>query len=577
MNKILTIIILLLFIANPAYSQKKKKDKKSKSEIAEVDMSMILELIFKGERQELLENYVKAASYYQECINIDPQNSVCLYKLATVYNIRGNYNGSANLIKRAIEIDPENKWYYLLLSHDYIALGDLNNATLNFEKAIQLDPYKPEYQLELAELYAQQGKFKDAILLLDNFENLHGINPEINIRKQNFYVQNEQIDMAIKECNILINNFPEEPNYYGLLAELYLQNNEPENALKAFEDLLEMDPGNGLAHFSLANYYRQKGEIEKSNNEMLLAFESKNLEIETKLNVLIHYTDVLANDPSEWLYIKKLLDAFETADPGDARTYAMISDFYYSQGETEKARTYTYKSLELQKDKFQVWNQLIIMDSELQDWNAMVKDGNDALELFPSNPAFYYFLGIAYMQIEDYNNAIEILETGKMMIFKNENGLVDFQTLLGDVYNGAGLYEKSADNYDKVLKVQPDNVYVLNNYSYYLSLRKENLEKAKKMAKKAVDLEPDQYNYQDTYGWVLFQNSEYQEAAYWLEKAVDNGGSINGEILEHYGDALFMMGNIEKAVEIWKIAASVGDASELIEVKIEEQKIPDIN
>ena len=232
---------------------------------------------------------------------------------------------------------------------------------------------------------------------------------------------------------------------------------------------------------------------------------------------------------------------------------------------------------EIQKDKFQVWNQLIIMDSELQDWNAMVKDGNDALELFPSNPAFYYFLGIAYMQIEDYNNAIEILETGKMMIFKNENGLVDFQTLLGDVYNGAGLYEKSADNYDKVLKVQPDNVYVLNNYSYYLSLRKENLEKAKKMAKKAVDLEPDQYNYQDTYGWVLFQNSEYQEAAYWLEKAVDNGGSINGEILEHYGDALFMMGNIEKAVEIWKIAASVGDASELIEVKIEEQKIPDIN
>ncbi|RLD26455.1 MAG: hypothetical protein DRI54_02825 [Bacteroidetes bacterium] len=577
MNKILTIIVLLLFVAGPAYSQKKKKSKKDKTEVVEVDQNRVMHLIFEGERQELLENYVKAASYYQECINIDPENSVCLYKLATVYNIRGNYSGSVNLMKRAIEIDSGNKWYYLLLSHDYIALGDLNNATLTFEKAIELDPYKPEYQLELAELYAQQGNFKEAIILLDNFEELHGVNPEINIRKQNFYVQDDQIDKAIEECIILINNYPDEPNYYGLLAELYLQNNDKANAFKAFEDLLEMDPENGLAHFSLANYYRQNGEIEKSNSEMLLAFESKNLEIETKLNVLIHYTEVLANDPSEWPYVIQLLDALEASHPNDAKTYAMISDFYYSQGETEKARTNTYKSLELQKDKFQVWNQLIIMDSELQDWNAMVKDGNDALELFPSNPAFYYFLGIAYMQIKDYDNAIEILETGKMMIFKNENGLVDFQTLLGDVYNSAGQYDKSAENYDKVLKVQPDNAYVLNNYSYYLSLRKDNLEKAKKMAKKAVELEPDQYNYQDTYGWVLFQNSEYQEAAYWLEKAVDNGGSVNGEVLEHYGDALFMMGNIDKAVEIWKIAASVGDASEWIEVKIKEQKIPDIN
>lgn len=577
MNKIITVLILLIFVASPTYSQKKKKNKKGKAEVVEVDRNRVIHLIFEGEREELLENYVKAASYYQECINIDPENSVCLYKLATVYNIRGNYSGSVNLIKRAIVIDPGNKWYYLLLSHDYIALGDLNNATLTFEKAIEFDPYKPEYQLELAELYAQQGKFKEAIVLLNNFESLHGINPEINIRKQNFYVQDGQIDKAIEECIILINNFPEEPNYYGLLAELYLQNNDKPNAFKAFEDLLEIDPENGLAHFSLSNYYRQNGDIENANKEMLLAFESKNLEIGTKLNVLIHYTEVLANDPSEWPYVMKLLDALEASNPNDARTYAMISDFYYNQGETEKARTYTYRSLELQKDKFQVWNQLIIMDSELQDWNAMVKDGNDALELFPSNPAFYYFLGIAYMQIEDYDNAIEILETGKMMIFKNENGLVDFQTLLGDVYNSAGQYDKSAENYDKVLKAQPDNAYVLNNYSYYLSLRKENLEKAKKMAKKAVDLEPDQYNYQDTYGWVLYQNSEYQEAAHWLEKAVDNGGSINGEILEHYGDALFMMGNTEKAVEIWKMAAKVGDASEWIEAKIKEQKIPDIN
>jgi tetratricopeptide (TPR) repeat protein len=568
---------LLLFIASPAFSQKKKKKKKGKTEVVEVDKNRVIKLVFDGERQELLDNPVKAASYYQECINIDPENSVCLFKLASVYHLSGNYNGSENLIKRAIEIDPTNKWYFLLLSRNYVALGDLNNATLAFKKAIELDPYKSDYQIELAGLYAQQGKYKEAIDLLNEFEEKHGMIPDLNIRKQNLYLLNGQTNKAIEECLILVNAYPEEQNYYGLLAELYFQNNQPENALLAFNDLLKINPDNGLAHYSLAKYYRNNGELEKADKELLLAMQSSDFEIESKLDILNSYSDELHDDPSLWPYVKQLLDALESANPNDAKAFATLSDFNYKLGELEKARDYIYKSLELEKDKFQVWNQLIIIDSELQDWEAMVEDGKAALELFPSNPAFYYFLGIAYTQNKDYEDAIEILETGKMMIFKNEGGLVDFQTLLADVYNNTGQYDKSDDYYEKVLKIQPDNVYVLNNYSYYLSLRKEHLEKAKKMAKKAVELAPGQYNYQDTYGWVLFQNEDYDEAVIWLEKAVNNGGSVNGEILEHYGDALFMSGKKEKALEIWKMAKSVGDASDLIGFKIENQTIPDTN
>jgi tetratricopeptide (TPR) repeat protein len=577
MIRLIGSIILLMLVASPVFSQKKKKNKKGKTEVVEVDKNRVMRLIFDGERQELLDNPIKAASYYQECINIDPDNSVCLFKLASVYYLSGNYSGSENLIKRAIEIDATNKWYFLLLSHSYVALGDLNNATLAFKKAIELDPYKPDYQIELAGLYAKQGKYKEAIALLDEFEEKHGLIPDLNIRKQNLYVLNGQTNKAIIECLLLVNAFPEEQNYYGLLAELYFQNNQPENALLAFEDLLEINPDNGLAHYSLSKYYRENGEINKADAEILLAMQSSDLEIESKIDILNFYSNDLDNDPSLWPYIKQMLDALETANPGDAKAYAILSDFYNRLGELEKARGYIYKSLEIEKDKFQVWNQLIILDSELQDWEAMIEDGKAALELFPSNPAFYYFLGIAYSQNKNYQDAIEILETGKMMIFKNEGGLVDFQMLLGDVYNSTGQHDKSDDYYDKVLKTQPDNIYVLNNYSYYLSLRKEHLEKAKKMAKKAVELAPDQYNYQDTYGWVLFQNGDYEESVTWLKKSVDNGGSVNGEILEHYGDALFMTGKKEKALEIWKLAKSVGDASDLIDSKIENQNIPDIN
>jgi len=577
MIRVLSIAILLLLVGGPMFSQKKKKKRKDKTEFVQVDQRIILKLLFDGERQELLENPTKAASYYRDCISIDPNNSVCLFKLASVYNATGSFSASVNLINKAIEIDPTNKWYLMLLSHNYLALGDVDNAIDAIERTIELDPDKSKYQLELAELYAQKEDFKKAISMLDEFENEYGITPEINIRKQSFYVQNGQTNKAIETCEVLINSFPQEPNYYGLLAELYIDQNDKENALKAYLKLIELEPNNGLAHYSLANFYQENDELDKAEEELYLAVKSKDLEYEIKLKIMAYYAEMLYNNAEEWPHIQKLLIGFEEANPNNAQTYAIISDFYYEVGETEKARSYNYKSLEIKKDKFQIWNQLIIMDSELQDWNAMVIDAKNALELFPSNPAFYYFLGIAYIQIEEYENAIEILEAGKIMIFKNEKGLVDFHTLLGDAYNSAGNYEKSGEYYDKVLKTDPDNVYVLNNYAYYLSLRKEDLEKAKKMAKRTVDLMPSQYNYQDTYGWVLFQNEDYTDAVFWLEKAVSNGGVVNGEILEHYGDALFMVGKKENALEIWKMAKSVGDASDLIDQKIEEQIIPITN
>jgi len=155
-----------------------------------------------------------------------------------------------------------------------------------------------------------------------------------------------------------------------------------------------------------------------------------------------------------------------------------------------------------------------------------------------------------------------------MTIFKSEAGLVDFYVLLGDTYNAIGNFVKSDENYDLALAANPNNAYVLNNFAYYLSLRKEKLDQAEKMAQMAVELEPEQYNYQDTYGWVLFQAEKYEEAAKWLKLAVNNGGDINGEIIEHYGDALFKTGDVDEALKQWKRAKQVGAASELIDEKI---------
>lgn len=572
MIRIIGIALLALVVGGCAgtKSSTSKEGKGTESGLSYDDQSRVIKLIFDGEKAELKGNAAKAISNYRECVEVDPESAVCYFKLATVYFSQGSYQIASTKIQQAIDIDQSNKWYYLLQTRCFLALGEDELATESFKKVVDLEPDNIEYQLELVELYAQRGNFDKAIELLNEIEKKHGFNAEFSIRKQDFYMANGQPEKAIENCKKLIEQFPDQPNYYGLLALLYENVGNKEKEFEAYQTLVKLDPENGLAHLKLSYIYQEREERTLSEQEMALAFISEDLEIDIKIGVLTQYYEKLSRDTTYWPHVEVLLTNLEIANPNDSRTYSVISDFYSQREDYSKARDYLLASIELQKDRFQVWNQLILIDSELQDWTGMVEHSDKALELFPSNPALYYYQGISYVQLGEFEEAIEILETGKLMIFRSESGLVDFYVLLGDAYNGINNYKKSDENYDLALEANPNNAYVLNNYAYYLSIRKDKLKLAETMAQKAVELEPNQYNYQDTYGWVLFQLGKFEEAATWLKLAVNNGGDVNGEIIEHYGDALYKLGKKDEAMQMWKKAQQVGEASERIDEKVQK-------
>ncbi len=124
-----------------------------------------------------------------------------------------------------------------------------------------------------------------------------------------------------------------------------------------------------------------------------------------------------------------------------------------------------------------------------------------------------------------------------------------------------------------MLKINPLNSIVLNNYAYYLSLRNENLEKAKQMAEKSVEVDPYNSNNLDTYAWVLYKLADYKNALEWIKKAYNNGGSSSGVVLEHYGDILYRLGDKKEALEYWKKASEKKDFSEFLNKKINDKEL----
>jgi predicted phage terminase large subunit-like protein len=132
-------------------------------------------------------------------------------------------------------------------------------------------------------------------------------------------------------------------------------------------------------------------------------------------------------------------------------------------------------------------------------------------------------------------------------------------------------------DYENAIKLEPNNPFTLNNYAYYLSLRKNQLERAKKMSRKTLDIAPDNGSFLDTYAWICFQLGQYQEALLYQEKAVEIEKEDKKTIYEHYGDILSKVGNIEKAVVYWQKSMDAGNSNKVLKQKITEKKYIESN
>ena len=141
--------------------------------------------------------------------------------------------------------------------------------------------------------------------------------------------------------------------------------------------------------------------------------------------------------------------------------------------------------------------------------------------------------------------------------------------LLADIYHDEGQFDRSDSCYEEVLTIEPENLMVRNNYSYYLSLRSKNLNKAQELSKLTIEKDPKNATYLDTYGWILFKMGKVKEARDYISDAIRNGAFNNAEVLDHYGEIMKALGKCQDAIEAWQKAVEV-DSTYNVQPKLNE-------
>lgn len=540
------------------------------SELAEQKQKEFEYLFVEALKQKMFGNPQKAIQLLSSCLEIDPNSSAAMYELANIHAANNDYTSASLLLEKAISLNPSNKWYKLLLAKVYQQTSKFSEAANIYDTLLEKEPDNLEYLYLKAALLAKSERFNEAIAAYDKMEEKTGINEQISVARQQIYVSTGKVDKAFEEIRRLIDSNPSNPQYYGLLADLYQSQGDKESALKYYKKILEIDPENGFVHFSLANFYLENGDNEKSFEETKEGFSSEGVDIQTKLQLYMMLTST-QSDLTDAQQVE-LIDILLEKHPDEALVHTIYAENLLKKNKLAEARQQLLKSLEIEKNDYVVWERLMFIDNDLQDWEALYKHTGDIIDLFPNQPQGYFFKAIATVQLEKYEETVEIVDEGMDYIVQNPQLQANFLMLKGEAIYKQDKPEEAFKLFDKAVELDPDNYLTLNNYAYYLSVAGKNLDKAERMSGKVIERFPDNATYLDTHAWVLFKKGDYTLAKFYMDSAIKNGGEDNPTLLEHYGDILFMLKKLDEAKSYWEKAKNNGGDSEVLLRKIKEGK-----
>ena len=577
------LILFLVFVSiqSPVWAQRKKKG--PDSPMASVKLREAEFYFTEGEKYFILEDYAKALIYYQKSLDINPENATVHYKIAEVLAISEKQDDlmkASASIELALSIEKENKYFYLLAARIYSALSRFDKAALAYETMLREVEGTEDYLYELAAVYQYAGKPEEALKVYNKAEGIFGINETTSLQKQRIYFDMGKNDEAFQEGEKLIKAFPEEEQFTVGYAEMLSQYGFKDKAVTLLEKFVSENPVAPGACMLLAGLYRDLNQEAKARNLLLRVFTNPEVELNSKLIVLSTYSAELnqnkerkQTDPDKERFVLDLFALLEKDYAGHTNVHVIGGDLYLSLGRNAEAQKHYLQAVDEGVTNFDVWQNLLYLDMQLEQYDNVIKHSERAFEYFPNQAMLYYFNGIAWQRKRNNREAVNSLEQAKKLSVSNQSMTTEINGMLGDAYNALKEYDKSDKAYDEALASNPNNEVILNNYSYFLAMRKANLEKAEKMSAQLVKNNPENATYLDTHAWVLYVREKYKEAKKIIEKAI-NSGMANATHIEHYGDILFKLGEVENAVQQWeKAKRMLTSSNENLNKKIANRKI----
>ncbi len=563
------LVVLLLALATLPCLAKRKTAQGvpavSAKEISDADARRLSYYFLEGTKQKLSGNYTAAYDLFRHCLDIDPTSAEALFQMAFMQYYLSRDSLAREMFREAAELDPTNPWYAETLAAAYLDAGNRGEGVPALERLARMQPKRTDvlYQLEME--YREMGDVKKCISALDRIELLDGRSLQTTMEKYNLYQGMKKHKEAFAELTSLMEESPHDMRIPILLGREYLEAGEEEKALECYEKVRRSDPDNQDLQIAMMEYLRHKGEdsLFAARRDSLLFAQGVSTDL--RMTLLSQVVEELKAKPDSKRTTLQLLDSLSRMYPTPEVYSLRAAYIVYAKASQDSIAMALRDILALDPSNQLAINRLLpyyMAHGQLEDALEMCRMG---INSYPDDLTYHYFHGAVLYQLERLDDAIEAFKNGLMQVTDEspDEMVSDLYYVLGDCYHERGDTVEAFRAYDTSLEYNENNSSCLNNYSYYLTLRGERLDKAEEMAYRAIKLEPLNRTFLDTYAWVLFRSGNLSMAKFYISRVIQPSATdetiladeeLHPEMIQHAADIYAANGLTEEAARYQRLA-----------------------
>lgn len=501
-----------------------------------------------------------AVALFTKSISLNKENDAAYYMLSQVYAAQSKRELALKNAELAFKHDSTNKDYGLNYAQILQRSNKLDSALAIYSKLVELDSTDTDLLLNMSLIYGYKGNLKKSIQLFDEFSAKFGNSELILANKQKLYLQLNQVDSALSIGQRLVELYPDDPRHFTILGEIYGSMGNDSLAILYNKKALELVPNFPLAQIGLSDAYRREAKYPDYFRVLNAIFRNDDVLNKDKVN---YFNQFLENKQFYQVFypnIDTLINNFISTYPKDTSIYPIYAEHLTKMGKLNELNNFLQIKIDSGSKDTTLYYRFIELNFYFKRFDTTKVYSKRAIAIYPNLVKMYLYNSYSHFQLKEYDSTIAVLKTA-LPYAKTDSMKVDMLSMIGDSYHSMGKLETAFEYYDQALKINPKNIQVLNNYSYYLSLTDKNLSKALKMINVVLEKDPNNGTYLDTKAWILYKQEKYEEAKEVMRKALIYGGNDSSTILEHYGDILDKLNDKDSASMYWRMAYDKGNRS----------------
>ena len=567
--------ILLLLTVLPFADKLMASDRKAISE----DDRVKAEYIFlEAEKQRNMGRDDAFHHLLQYAHSLDPENSAIAYYLGYSRLMKSNlsvsdslFSSSLRMMRKHVDAHPEDKYEAMLYANGNMIANQVQEGLRVLKIQAERNPHNVEVQLSIADAYARLEDYRNAIAAYDSVQQWQGQSVQLSARKVRAYQALNDTVGAIGEMRSLLATAPRNVDYNLAMGNMMLMFGERDSALTYYDKAQQYEPENGATYLAKAQFYNAIGDSVNYDQQTYQALVSKDLDVASKVEVLADYARHLLVAKDSSARTENLFKVLIEQHPNEPQIRMLFSDYLAAKDDMKGAAEQMDYAVNLDPTDAQAWNRLLVLNIISENYEAAIAAGDRAIELNPNDIELYGYIAPAYYNIKQYDKAIEVYKKALAAVDSTDTehrsmflgGMGDAKFSMGDTIGAFALY-------DQAIEIDPNNVSILNNYAYFLTLCNRDLDKAERMSAKTVQAEPQNATFLDTYAWVFYKRKEYTMAQLYIEMAIKNERRPSSDIYDHYGDILLAVGNKQEALKQWNKALELDAGNKELLEKVEK-------